>query len=160
MLCLFFAYQSRFRRLPTKGWWFSCVTVVTGITGPSFISQDIRSDLPAFFQNAVEYAATESKKKRSVAALCHLQYFMQASNNYPINLEDLTHDHMTQYFWGSVATYMGKYAGNNTKVKFSDDNSSALKKSVKSRRKTKTASFLNNSSPRCARSKTDIFWKL
>ena len=40
-----------------------CVTGVTGINGPLFISQDRRSDLQAFFQNSVEEAATESKKK-------------------------------------------------------------------------------------------------
>ena len=74
----------------------SCVTGVTGITGPSFASQDIRSDLPALLQHAVEESATESKKKRSVAALSHLQYFMRASNHNPINWEDLTHDHMSK----------------------------------------------------------------
>ena len=31
----------------------SCVNGVTGITGPSFISQDRRIYLPAFFQHAV-----------------------------------------------------------------------------------------------------------
>ena len=41
----------------------SCETGVTGITRPLLISQDRRSDIPAFFQHEVEEAATESKKK-------------------------------------------------------------------------------------------------
>ena len=90
------------------------VTGVIEINGPSFISQDRRSDLPAFFQHTVEEAETESKKKRPVAALSHLQQFMHASNHDPINWEDLTHDHMTQDFWGPFVTYMGKYAMNKT----------------------------------------------
>ena len=87
---------------------------MTGITGPSFIIQVRRSDLPEIFQHAVEEAAPEFKKKRSVAALYHTQDFMQASNHDPINWEDLTHDHMTQDFWGPFVTYMGKYAMNKT----------------------------------------------
>ena len=67
---------------------------------------------------------------------------------------------MTQYFWVSFATYMGKYVRNKTNYKFADGNLSALNKSVKSLKKTKTASFLKNSSQICASSKTDIFWKL
>ena len=110
----------------------SCVTGVTGITGPSFISQAIRSDLPAFFLIKVEEVATESKKKFSFAALSHLQDFMHASNHDLINWEGLTHDCMTQDFWGPFATYMGKYARNKTKGKSSDGNSSASKKSAKS----------------------------
>ena len=94
-----------------------------GITGPSFISQDRRSDLQAFFQNSVEEAATESKKKRSVDDLSHIQDFVHASNHDTINWQNLTHDHMTQDFWGPFETYMGKYARNKTKVKFSDGNS-------------------------------------
>ena len=109
----------------------SCVTVVTGINGTSFISQYRRSDLPAFYQHAVEEAATEFNKKCSVAAMSHLQNFMHASNNDPINWEDLTNDHMTQSFWGPFETYMGKYASNKTRVKFADGNSSASKLSAK-----------------------------
>ena len=71
---------------------FSCVTGVMRITGTLFISQDRRSDIPAFFQQSTKEAATESKKKRTVAAMSHLQDFMNASNNNPINWEDLTHD--------------------------------------------------------------------
>ena len=110
----------------------SCVTVVTVITGPSFISQDRRIYLPTLFQHTVEEAATEYNKKGLVAALSHLQYFMHASNHETINWEDLIHDHMTQDFWGAFATYMGKYERNKTKVNFSDGNSSASKKIVKS----------------------------
>ena len=80
----------------------------------------------------MEEEATESKKKRSVAALSHLQDFMHASNHDLIKWEDLTHDHMTQYFWGLFATYMGKHARNKTKVKFANGNSSASKNSAKS----------------------------
>ena len=82
---------------------------MTEITGPSLIIQDRRSYLPAFFKHAVKEVASEPKKKCSVAALSPLQDFMQASNHDPINWEDLTHDHMTQYFWGPFETYMGKY---------------------------------------------------
>ena len=64
---------------------------------------------------------------------------------------------MTQEFWGSFATYMGKYASNKTKVNFDDGNSSALKKSPKSLKNT--ASFVKNSSQSCAISKMYIFWK-
>ena len=62
----------------------SCVTGVTGITGPSFIAQDRRSDIQEFLVHALEEEATESKRKRSVAALSHFQYFMEASKNDPI----------------------------------------------------------------------------
>ena len=60
---------------------------------------------------------------------------MRSSNHDPINWGDLTHDHITQYFWVPFATYMGKYSRNKTKVKFDDVNSSALKKSAKSLKK-------------------------
>ena len=40
----------------------SCVTGFTGITGTSFFTQDIRSDLPKEFVHAGEEADTESKK--------------------------------------------------------------------------------------------------
>ena len=60
---------------------------------------------------------------------------MRSSNHDPINWGDLTHDHITQYFWVPFATYMGKYSRNKTKVKFADVNSSALKKSAKSLKK-------------------------
>ena len=55
----------------------------------------------------MEEAATVSNKKRSVAALSHLQEFMHASNHDPINWEDPTHDNMTQDFWGQFSTGMG-----------------------------------------------------
>ena len=75
-----------------------------GITGPSLIIQGWRSDLPSLFEHAVEEVATEYKKKCSIDALSHLQDFMHASNHDPINWEGLTHDHMTQDFWGPFAT--------------------------------------------------------
>ena len=105
---------------------------MTGINAPSFIPQYIRIDIPDFFDYAVDELAIESKRKILVSVLSHLQDFMYASDHDPINWEDLTHDHMTQYFWVSFATYMGKYSSNKTKVKFSDGNSSASKKSAKS----------------------------
>ena len=77
---------------------FSCLTGVMGITGTLFISQDISSNLPSFFQQSTKEAATESKNKRLVAAMSHLQDYMNASNNNPINWDDLTHDDMNQYF--------------------------------------------------------------
>ena len=101
----------------------SCITGVTGITRPSFISQDRRSGILAFFLHAVEEAATESNKRSSVAALYHLQYFIHTSYYDLIIWEDLTHDHMTQEFWVPFATYMGKYDSNKTKVRFADGNS-------------------------------------
>ena len=51
---------------------------------------------------------------------------------------------------------MSKYANIKKKFKFDDGYSSALKKSVKSIKKTKTDSFLNHSSQICAISKMDI----
>ena len=110
----------------------SSVNGVTGITVSSLISQDKIGDLTSLLQHSVEEAATESKNKRSVAAMSHLQYFMRASNNDLINWEDLTHYHTTQYFWGPFVTYMVKYANNKTRVKFADGNSSDSKKSAKS----------------------------
>ena len=44
-------------------------------------------------------------------------------------------------FWGTFETYMGKYARNKTKVKFSDFISSASKKSAKSRKKLRQMIF-------------------
>ena len=55
---------------------------------------------------------------------------MHASNHELINWEDLNHDNMTQAFWGPFATYMGKYARNKGKVKFSDGNASSSKNSA------------------------------
>ena len=60
---------------------------------------------------------------------------MHASNHDPINWEDLTHDHMTQDFWGPFSTYVGKYARNKTKVDFADENSSSSRKSLKNWKK-------------------------
>ena len=62
----------------------SCVTGVTGITGPSLTTQYRRSDITEFFVNVVEEATTDSKRKRSVAALSHLQYYTDASKHDPI----------------------------------------------------------------------------
>ena len=119
----------------------SCVNGVTGITGPLFIIQDRRSDLAELFQHAVEEAATEPNKKCSVAALSHLQDFIHAINHDLINWEDLTHNHMTQDFWGPFTTYMGNYARNKTKVKFADGNSSTSKKSAEIREKLRQLLF-------------------
>ena len=55
----------------------------------------------------------------------HLQDCMEPSKHDPIKWEDLTYDHMTQYFCGCFMTYMGKYAGNKIKLKFAEGNSSA-----------------------------------
>ena len=60
---------------------------------------------------------------------------MEASKHNPIKWENLTYDTINQDFMGFFATYMGKFARNKTKVKFSDVNSSALKKSVKGHKK-------------------------
>ena len=106
------------------------VTGVTGITGPSLITHDIISDLPESFGHAMDEAATGSKRKHSVDALSHLQYFMDASKHKPIKWEGLTRYHMYQKFWGSFSTYLGKYARDKTKVKFANVNPSASKKSV------------------------------
>ena len=108
----------------------------------------------------MEEAATEFNKKRSVAALYHLQDFMHASNYDPINWEDITHDHMTQYFWGLFETYMGKYARNKTKVKFSDGNSSASKKIAKIRKKQRQLLFSRIHPKVVQVQKQTFFWKL
>ena len=130
---------------------------MAGITGPYFISQDRRSYLPAFLQHAVEEATTESKKKFSVSSLSHLQDFMHTSNHELINWEDLTHDHMTQYFWGPFSTYMGKYASNKTRVKFADGNSSSSKKSAKIRKIQRQLLFSKNI-PKMCKFKNRFFW--
>ena len=104
----------------------------------------------------MEEAATQSKKKRSFSALSYLQDFMNASNHDRINWEDLTHNHMNQYFWGSFATYMVKYASNKTKVKFSDGNSSSSKKSAKSRKKQRQLLFSRIHS-KCVQVQKQIF---
>ena len=132
MLCLFYAYYRYFRIFTPKWWQCYFVTVLTGITGPPFITQDKRSDIPALFGNAVESVATESKRKHSVAALSHLQDYMDAIKNNLIKLGDLTYDHMAQDFLVCSATYLGKYAKNKTMVKFANGNSSASKNSVRS----------------------------
>ena len=104
MLYLFYDYQSHYIRLPQNDDDVSCVTVVTVITAPSFVTQDRKSGLSEFFGHAVEEAATELNSKRSVAALSHLQDSMDASRHKPIRWADLTYDHITQYFWGCFAT--------------------------------------------------------
>ena len=108
----------------------------------------------------MEEAATEYKKKRSVAALFHFQDFMHASNHDPINWDNLTHDHMTQDFWGQFATYMGKYAMNNKNIRFSDGNLLTSKKSVKIRKKQRQllSSIVH---PKAVQIQKQIFfWKL
>ena len=111
----------------------SCVTGVTAMTGTSSVTQDRRSDVPELFGNTVEEAETGSKSKCSLVAVSHIQDFMNASKHRPIKWEDLTYDNMNQYFWDYFDTCMVKYANNKTKLELADDNSSATKKSVRSR---------------------------
>ena len=101
----------------------SCGTEVTRITGTSFITQYRISDLPEFLGHSVDEAVTEFNSKHSVYDPSHLQNYMDSSKHDPIKWEDLTHDHIIQNNWDSFANYMGKYARNKTKVKFSDGNS-------------------------------------
>ena len=65
------------------------VTGVTGITGTSFFTQDRRIDLTKEFAHAVEVSKTESKRKRPVAALAHLQDYMNTINYEPSKWEDI-----------------------------------------------------------------------
>ena len=123
MLCLFFLIKSVPEDYLQNDDDVSCVTGVTGINRPQFISQDRRSDILSLFQYSLEEAANESKKRSSVAAISHLQDFIHTSYYDLINWEDLTHDHMTQEFWVPFATYMVNYARNKTKVEFADVNS-------------------------------------
>ena len=74
----------------------SCITWVTGITWPLFITQYRRSDLPEFFRYEFDEAETESKMKRSVASLSHIKDYMNESKHNPIKWEELTYNHMTQ----------------------------------------------------------------
>ena len=108
----------------------------------------------------MEEATTESKRKLSVAELYHIQEFMHASNQDPINWKKLTNYHMTQYFWGTFETYMGKYARNKTKVKFSDFISSASKNSAKSRKKLRQILFSRIHTKAVQVQKQIFFWKL
>ena len=71
-----------------------CVTGVTGTTGPLFITKDRRSDIPEFFGNAVDEAATESKRKHAVSALSHLQYYMESIKYNKMKWDELTHDNI------------------------------------------------------------------
>ena len=85
---------------------------------------------------------------------------MHAGNHDLINWEDLTLDHMTQYFWGSFATYMDKYTGNKTKVEFYDGNSSASKKSAETRKEKKRQLLFSRIHPESVQVQTQIFfWK-
>ena len=84
---------------------------------------------------------------------------MDASKNNSIKWEDITYDHMNQYFWGCFATYRGKFARNKTNVNFTDGNWSASKEILRSLKKTKTAYSVKGSSQRCASTKRDILWK-
>ena len=76
----------------------SRATGVTGINGPSFITQDRRSDLPKLFRHTVDKAATESKRKSLFSALYHLQDYMEAIKQDAIKQENLTYDHMNHLF--------------------------------------------------------------
>ena len=61
----------------------SCVTGFTGTTGTTFYAQDRRIDLTKKFGHAVDKAQIESKKKQTVAASRHQQYYMGANKNQP-----------------------------------------------------------------------------
>ena len=63
--------------------------------------------------------------------MSHIQDFMDASKHEPIKQENLTHDSMSQKLWDSFATYLGKYARNEKRVKFADGNLSSSKNSVR-----------------------------
>ena len=140
--------------LPVKDDNFSCVTRVTGITGPSFITQDRRIYLPEFFGHAVGEAA------RSVADLSHIQDFMDTSNHDLIKWEDLTHEHMSQTYWGSFMTYMGRCARNKTKVKFAYGDLQASKKSVISLKK-QIHFLISRVNPKAVQvQKHTLFWKI
>ena len=70
----------------------------------------------------MEEGVTDFRRKLSVAALYHLQDFMDASNHNPIKWEDLTYDNTNQYVLGSYASYIDKFARNKTMVNLADVN--------------------------------------
>ena len=52
--------------------YYSCVSGVTLIAGPSFVNQYRNSDISELFRHAVDEAENEYKRKHLVAALYHL----------------------------------------------------------------------------------------
>ena len=121
-----------------------CVTGVTGITGTLYLTQDRRIDITEEFGHEVEEANTDSKKKRPVAALAHLQDYMHAINHKPSKWKDMEYDQMYRKFWVGFANYMGKHANNKTMVKFPWGKKTASKKAVMSRAVASTATLTNN----------------
>ena len=65
----------------------SCMTRFTGTVGNSF-------------RHAVDEVRSESKTKRSAAALEHLQDYTNAISHEPSQGEDLEHFHTTHDVWG------------------------------------------------------------
>ena len=66
----------------------------------------------------MEVVESESKKKRSVAALSHLQHYTNVIKHEASKWEDLEYDNMPHNFWGGFSTYMCTHAINKTRVYF------------------------------------------
>ena len=66
----------------------------------------------------MEESETEYKKKRSVAALSHIQHHINLINHKQSKWEYREYDHTHHKFWGGFASYMDKNARNKTMFKF------------------------------------------
>ena len=117
----------------------SCVAGVTGTTGTTFYTPHTLFNIPEEFGHRVDKSQSESKTKSTSAALGNLQDFMDSISNQPSKWEDLEHCHMNLYFWQTFGTYLGQNVKNKTMVKFPQDNKTASKKGVMSRKVARTA---------------------
>ena len=70
------------------------------------------------FGHIMEESETESRNKQSVAALTHLQDYINAIKHVPSKCVDIEYEHIYHKFLGYFATYTGKYANNKTRAKF------------------------------------------
>ena len=77
----------------------SYITGVTCINGTRFLTQYRIINLTKELWHAVDKANSESKKKRSVAALGNLQDFMASIKNQPSRWKVLKYSHMSHEFW-------------------------------------------------------------
>ena len=116
----------------------SCVTEVTGTTGPTFYTQHTRFNIPAEFGHVVDEDQSEYKKKQTAASSWHLEDFMDAISHQPSKWEDLDHCHMTHDFWGEFGTYLGHNANNKYMVKFPWGNKTTSMKGDMSRKLART----------------------
>ena len=96
------------------------------------------------FGHIVEEPETDSKNKQSVAALTHLQDYINEIKHVRIKCTDIEYEHMYHKFSGYFSTYTGKQENNKTRVKFLRGKRTYPEKAVIFRKLERTSASKNN----------------